>query len=116
MRHYSNEELESLGRALGEIVEQGDIGAARTVVWIAYEVSRLRDGLDFSQRLTFAELAGRAARRSGTASLSALAVRLLDPVLWSVGRGEESLEPEHTEHLNDIRLSLTRDTARNGLL
>ena len=111
----SQEEIDRLATALDQLVEQGDMGAARTVVWIAYATSTTNEGLAFDQRATLAELAGRAAQRSGTPSLSALAGRLLDPVLWAVGRGDEEVEPEYLEYLNDMRLRIVRLTARHSL-
>jgi hypothetical protein len=114
-RELSEDEVERLLTALDQLVDQGDLGAARVVIWISHVLATTQAGLRFDQRTALAELAGRAAQRSGTPSLAALAGRLLDPVLWTVGRGDEELEPEYLEYLNDIRRRIVKLTARHSL-
>lgn len=114
-RPFTQDEIERLAALLDELISEGGRGSARTVVWIACSVTRTQENLGSELQAQLAELAGRAARRASSPSLASLAVELLDPILWAVGRGDMSMRPENYEHLNEIRHALRGLTARHGL-
>jgi hypothetical protein len=112
---FEPHEIEGLLLALGDLIETGDIGAARSVVWISYSLAQTHgDLLGTEQQVTLAQTAARAAEH-GSSSLVGLAVRLIDPLLDGVSQGLIQLDAGTFEELNAMRNSLGDRASRHQL-
>jgi hypothetical protein len=104
-------ELAAVVMAVGDLLEHGDRGAHRLIVWIAHAL-HADDRLTPDQQLLLARCAGEAAHRSRQVSLALLAVPVLDHALKQVVDGSFAVPFGEVEEMNMLRQDLTDQVSR----